>query len=173
MGGGEGPSIYIFHIFFIHLSAGGHLGCFHVLTMRNSFLKLKIPQTQPWKWLRKFNIKIIIYCEFKKSFKNAFEFYHSQHLQGTYLKKCGTVHIPDKQMTYWIRSKVMFKAHIWNLRKLLPSYFLLSSSQKQKLLIKVLVRGFPGGTVVKNPPANAGDTGSIPGPGRSHMPRNN
>ena len=30
--------------------------------------------------------------------------------------------------------------------------------------------GFPGGTVVKNPPANAGDTGdtgSIPGSGRS------
>ena len=24
---------------------------------------------------------------------------------------------------------------------------------------------FPGGTVVKNPPANAGDTGSSPGPG--------
>ena len=32
---------------------------------------------------------------------------------------------------------------------------------------------FPGGTAVKNPPANAGDTGSIPGPGRSHMPRSN
>ena len=29
--------------------------------------------------------------------------------------------------------------------------------------------GFPGGSVVKNPPANAGDTGSIPGPGRSHL----
>ena len=28
---------------------------------------------------------------------------------------------------------------------------------------------FPGGAVVKNPPANAGDTGSSPGPGRSHM----
>ena len=25
---------------------------------------------------------------------------------------------------------------------------------------------FPGGTVVKNPPANAGDTGSSPGPGK-------
>ena len=36
---------------------------------------------------------------------------------------------------------------------------------------KVLIPGFPGGTVVKNPPANAGDTGSSPGPGRSHMPR--
>ena len=32
-------------------------------------------------------------------------------------------------------------------------------------------KGFPGGAVVKNPPANAGDTGLIPGPGRSHMPR--
>ena len=32
-------------------------------------------------------------------------------------------------------------------------------------------RGFPGGAVVKNPPANAGDTGSSPGPGRSHMLR--
>ena len=28
---------------------------------------------------------------------------------------------------------------------------------------------FPGGTVVKNPPANAGDMGSILGLGRFHM----
>ena len=28
---------------------------------------------------------------------------------------------------------------------------------------------FPDGPVVKNPLANAGDTGSIPGPGRPHM----
>ena len=34
-------------------------------------------------------------------------------------------------------------------------------------------RGFPGGRVVKNLPANAGDTGSSPGLGRSHMPRSN
>ena len=33
--------------------------------------------------------------------------------------------------------------------------------------------GFPGGAVVKNPPANAGDMGSSPGPGRSHMPQSN
>ena len=32
---------------------------------------------------------------------------------------------------------------------------------------------FPGDAVVKNPPANAGDLGSSPGPGRSHMPRSN
>ena len=35
------------------------------------------------------------------------------------------------------------------------------------------VLGFPGGAVVKNPPANAGDVGSIPGLGRSHMPCSN
>ena len=33
--------------------------------------------------------------------------------------------------------------------------------------------GFPGGAVVKNLPANAGDTGLSPGLGRSHMPRSN
>ena len=30
---------------------------------------------------------------------------------------------------------------------------------------------FPGGSVVKNLPANAGHVGSIPGPGRSRVPR--
>ena len=35
---------------------------------------------------------------------------------------------------------------------------------------KTLLLGFPGGDVVKNLPAN---TGSSPGPGRSHMPRSN
>ena len=34
-------------------------------------------------------------------------------------------------------------------------------------------RDFLGGAVVKNPPANAGDMGLSPGPGRSHMPRSN
>ena len=33
--------------------------------------------------------------------------------------------------------------------------------------------GFPGGAVVENLPANAGDTGSSPGLGRSHMPWSN
>ena len=33
--------------------------------------------------------------------------------------------------------------------------------------LTVYLTGFPGGSVVKNLPANAGDTGSIPGSGRS------
>ena len=38
---------------------------------------------------------------------------------------------------------------------------------------KSLALGFPGGRVVKNSPANAGDTGLLSGPGRCHMPGSN
>ena len=37
--------------------------------------------------------------------------------------------------------------------------------------LKLPCQDFPGDAVVKNPSANAGDTGLIPGPGRSHMSR--
>ena len=37
--------------------------------------------------------------------------------------------------------------------------------------IKTTMRGFPGGAVVESSPASAGDMGSSPGPGGSHMPR--
>ena len=36
-------------------------------------------------------------------------------------------------------------------------------------IVKKRKQGFPGGAVVENLPANAGDTGSSPGLGRSHM----
>ena len=39
-------------------------------------------------------------------------------------------------------------------------------SEKKK---KYLISDFPGGAVVKDLPTNAGDKGSIPSPGRSHM----
>ena len=38
-----------------------------------------------------------------------------------------------------------------------------------KLLEEDIGEGFPGSAVVKNLPDNAGDMGSSPGPGRSHM----
>ena len=37
----------------------------------------------------------------------------------------------------------------------------------------VLLLVFPAGSVIKNPPANAGDTGSISDSGRSHMLQSN
>jgi len=38
---------------------------------------------------------------------------------------------------------------------------------------KTKCAGFPGGSVVKNPPANAGDVGSVPDPGGSHVLQSN
>ena len=35
--------------------------------------------------------------------------------------------------------------------------------------VKIVLGNFPGGLVVENLPSNAGDMGSVPGPGRSHM----
>ena len=55
------------------------------------------------------------------------------------------------------------------LKKLMLNEF----PQSGKGYIQKTHRDFPGGTVVKNPPANAGDMGSSPGPGRSHMPQSN
>ena len=37
--------------------------------------------------------------------------------------------------------------------------------QRKHSQLKDQERDFPGGAVVKNPPANAGDMGSSPGPG--------
>ena len=48
-----------------------------------------------------------------------------------------------------------------------PNSLLSSDSSKDML------EGFPGGAVVENLPADAGDTGSSPGLGRSHMPWSN
>ena len=47
-----------------------------------------------------------------------------------------------------------------------PRYLVLHN-----FLEKYLPRGFPGGAVVENVPANAGDTGLSPGLAGSHMPR--
>ena len=71
-------------------------------------------------------------------------------------KKCG-IHI----MEYYLaikRNEVLTHATAW---MYVFKYF------------KILFQGFPGGAVVENLPANAGDTGSSPGLGRSHMPWSN
>ena len=50
------------------------------------------------------------------------------------------------------------------LKEKIPIFYLLRKKQNW---------GFPGRLVVKNPPATAGDMGSIPDPERSHMPQGN
>ena len=50
------------------------------------------------------------------------------------------------------------------------NYFTIKVILKRK---KERKKGFPGGSVVKNSPANAGDVGLIPGLGGSHVPQSN
>ena len=42
-----------------------------------------------------------------------------------------------------------------------------------EIAIEIRVVGFPGGAMVGNPPADAGDMGSSPGLGRFLMPQSN
>ena len=71
------------------------------------------------------------------------------HLTVTYQK-----HFPMATTSYLIAA-----VHT----KLFPSFSCL----------KIHFSGFPGGAVVESLPANAGDTGSSPGLGGSHMPQSN
>ena len=54
-----------------------------------------------------------------------------------------------------------------------PEYAPHQKKADSFFLIKTLYEGFPGGAVVENLPANAGDMGSSPGLGRYHMPWSN
>ena len=63
--------------------------------------------------------------------------------------------------------KHSYRAPLQNLGVILVLGVLKRSLSNHYLVTRL--RGFPGGAVVKNPPANAGDTkdmGSIPGLGR-------
>ena len=57
----------------------------------------------------------------------------------------------------------------WNYHESFP----FMSHDMEGFNLKCTIWDFPGGAAVKNPPANAEDTGSSPGQGRSHMPQSN
>ena len=58
-------------------------------------------------------------------------------------------------------------------RKLLQLVCDVKVYTQSLLLLSKECRDFPGGTMVKTPPANAGDTGLNPDLGTSHMPQSN
>ena len=72
--------------------------------------------------------------------------------------------------TYRLKVRVWKKIFHANRNQKKAGVAILISDKRD---FKTKTRGFPGGAVVKNPPANAGDMGLSPGPGRSHMPWSN
>ena len=47
----------------------------------------------------------------------------------------------------------------------------LAEEEVKEEKLEMEKQDLPGGPEVRNPPANAGDRGSIPGPGRFYMPQ--
>ena len=86
--------------------------------------------------------------------------------------------IPGMQGFFSIRKSINVIHHINKLKE--KNHMIISIDAEKAFdkiqhpfMIKTLRKGFPGGAVVENLPAKAGDTGSSPGLGRSHMPRSN
>ena len=87
----------------------------------------------------------------------------------------------DRKGLKWM-IQLLLCNHVWDLHvarlhELIIS-FIFRSCMTQMLqkysCIKIgFAMDFPGGSVVENLPVSAGDTGSSPGPGRSHMPQSN
>ena len=74
------------------------------------------------------------------------------------------------EITTLVNCKLLLNINVASSEKLFCTLLIL------ELVINQYIKsfwGFPGGAVVKNLPASAGDTGWIPGLGRSHMWQNN
>ena len=97
-----------------------------------------------------------------------------------------TIHSPSvlptkavPSLVHWIPSPLKFPQSFKPPLSLLFHWVILDHSKQHKFMPfsllfknktnKMYKWGFPGGTVDKNLHAKAGETGSIPGPGRFHM----
>ena len=67
----------------------------------------------------------------------------------------------------WQPTSVFLKGESQGQRSLAGYSSWDSKSQTWLIFVSFQIRGFPGGSVVKNPLANVGDVGSVPGLGRS------
>ena len=100
-----------------------------------------------------------------------------EHYKTHYRLQGGT-HSSEGNSLLWSPLPESNKAVLFYFTQNSVSAFLVASVNRGRVSAtlvwtwrEMMPRDFPGGGEVKNPPASAGDTGSSPGPGRSHMPR--
>ena len=81
---------------------------------------------------------------------------------GPHGRYCAQLNWPSCSVAFWL---------MWVWMRAFKTRFRLEMQFGKSLWLCVCVHvgNFLGGLVVKNPPVSAGNTGSIPGPGRSHM----
>ena len=122
-----------------------------------------IPHTRIYSWVKDLNVRPETV---KLLEKNTGEKLHDIYLGKDFLNMT-----PKARAT-------KTKIDMWNYIKLKSFYTAneaVNKMERQPTEWKKIFANhvLPGGTVVKNPPANAGDTVSVPGPGKSHMPQSN
>ena len=84
---------------------------------------------------------------------------------------CSCLYVQNRQTNKAIKpTKIVILSSTKSSTSTKYIFSLLSFTIKD---VSKLPEGFPGGAVVGSLPANAGDTGSSPGLGGSHMPRSN
>ena len=87
-----------------------------------------------------------------------------------FLNKLKGIKIMQGMKEY--ESKLDYKSRKTNPKTYSQQYYLVLKKKNLWIYwIKTYNSGFPGGAVVESAPANAGDMGSSPGLGGSHMPR--
>ena len=79
---------------------------------------------------------------------------------------------PPQPQSIWVKIANMMTHYPEILQSVVPTNMDIFLCDRNTT-IKTDMWGFPGGAVVKNPPANAGDMGSSPDLGRSHMLQSN
>ena len=102
----------------------------------------------------------------------SFSTYKVVHIQKLYWQNLR-LHILGAHLFMFGRLRICsYKHSVFKSKNIIqkPKEFLFPQIHAS---LKMNARDFPRGAVVKNPPAKAGDTGSIPGLGRSHMPWSN
>ena len=93
--------------------------------------------------------------------------------KGKHIEKVGNHPHTNMISKLVIMREEEYKCKIFEMHLKLGDQQLKIIMYMYRMLYQNLMEGFPGGAVVENLPANAGDTGLSPGLGRSHMPRNN
>ena len=105
--------------------------------------------------------------------------HHVAHYSMTYLfYNCkfvpfDSIHPFNSHNNYHVCAQYLIRCSNKIIRLILKTWIIQDSLNKLVLTVLKIHQGFPGGAVVESLTANAGDTGSSPGLGGSHMPRSN